>query len=86
MTSSLSSLALDTTNPTNVLLNYCCYEDSKSSFEVANTIKSIPSCSTFPKKLVGATTKKSVCFNPVVYGRPVLHINDYSDDELRSQW
>jgi hypothetical protein len=78
MTSSLSSLALDTTNPTNVLLNYCCSEDSKSSFEVANTMKSTPSCSNY--------TKKSVCFNPVVYGRSVLHINDYSDDELRSQW
>jgi hypothetical protein len=81
MTTVFSSLD---TNNANVL-NYYCSEDSKIAFEVAKAMKSIPSC-TNTKKSVCANTKKSVCFNPVVHGRAVLHINDYSDEELRSKW
>jgi hypothetical protein len=81
MTTALSSIDTNA----KVLNYYYCSEDSKIAFEVANTTKSIPSC-TNTKKSVCANTKKSVCFNPVVHGRPVLHIKDYSDDELRSNW
>jgi hypothetical protein len=65
----------------NVINYFNCSEDSK----IANTTKSIPSC-TNTEKSVCANTKKSVYFNPVVHGRPVLHIKDYSVEEKRSNW
>jgi hypothetical protein len=77
MTTVLSSIDTNA----NVINYFNCSEDSK----IANTTKSIPSCNN-NEKSVCANTKKSVYFNPVVHGRPVLHIKDYSVEEKRSNW